>query len=214
MRRRSPAPVTAVALLLWCASTAFAAAPTPPPAPAPVIDPGPSGQPTRTTSRDPSADPTDRWIVVLKPGSDAVRASAAQGRKNGFTPEHLYRHAVKGYAARLNRGQLAAGRLDPAVALVVPDERIELESQTMPTGITRIGANRSAVAKIDGSDERVDADVAVVDTGIAPLADLNVVGGINCSTSDPTAWRDINGHGTHVAGTVGAIDNASGVVGV
>ncbi len=44
--------------------------------------------------------------------------------------------------------------------------------------------------------------------------DLNVVGGVNCSTSDRSAWQDQNGHGTHVAGTVAAIDNTTGVVGV
>ena len=37
---------------------------------------------------------------------------------------------------------------------------------------------------------------------------------MNCSTSDRSLWRDVQGHGTHVAGTVAAIDNASGVVGV
>jgi hypothetical protein len=56
--------------------------------------------------------------------------------------------------------------------------------------------------------------VAIVDTGIATHPDLNVVGGFNCSTSDPTAWRDKQSHGTHVAGIVGALDNGIGVVGV
>ena len=44
--------------------------------------------------------------------------------------------------------------------------------------------------------------------------DLNVAGGYNCSTTDRSAWRDRNNHGTHVAGTVGALDNGIGVVGV
>ena len=201
MRRRTPAPIAAAVLLLWCAGATLAAAP------------GPSADTGQGRGKG-AADPTDRWIVVLKNGADAVKASAAQGRKNGFTPDRLYRHAIKGYAARLNKAQLASVRADPSVAEVVPDEPIELEAQAMPTGITRIGANRSATARIDGVDQRVDADVAIVDTGIARVADLNVVGGINCSTSDRTAWRDRESHGTHVAGTVGAIDNGSGVVGV
>ncbi len=76
-------------------------------------------------------------------------------------------------------------------------------------------APQSLVARIDGSDERVDADVAIVDTGIdASHPDLNVAGGYNCSTTNPAAWGDGNGHGTHVAGTAGAIDNGTGVVGV
>ncbi len=56
--------------------------------------------------------------------------------------------------------------------------------------------------------------MAIVDTGIASVPDLNVAGGYNCSTSDHTAWRDKNNHGTHVAGIVGALDNSFGVVGV
>jgi subtilisin family serine protease len=188
--------------------------------------PGPSAAPSASTATGPSAappeqppahaavDPTGRWIVVLRPGTDTVAATADHGRKLGFRPDRLYRHAIHGYAARLSRDQVAALRRDPSVAEVVPDEVIHVESQAMPTGITRVGANRSAAANINGSDDRVDADVAIVDTGITHVADLNVVGGYNCSTSNRGAWRDVYGHGTHVAGTVGAIDNASGVVGV
>ncbi len=56
--------------------------------------------------------------------------------------------------------------------------------------------------------------VAVIDTGSGPHADLNIVGGKNCSTGKPTNYNDGNGHGTHVAGTIGARDDSSGVVGV
>jgi subtilisin family serine protease len=77
-----------------------------------------------------------------------------------------------------------------------------------------VGGRINKLAAIDGSDHRVDADVAIVDTGITPVPDLNVGGGYNCSTSDSTKWRDGNNHGTHVAGTVAALDNSFGVVGV
>ena len=56
--------------------------------------------------------------------------------------------------------------------------------------------------------------VAVIDTGSGPHTDLNIVGGVNCSTGRPTNFTDGNGHGTHVAGTIGAKDDANGVVGV
>ena len=72
----------------------------------------------------------------------------------------------------------------------------------------------SPAAQIDGIDTRVDADVAIVDTGIAAPPGPERRGGYNCSTSDRTAWRDVEGHGTHVAGTVAALDNGIGVVGV
>ena len=96
---------------------------------------------------------------------------------------------------------------------LVPDGVIQL-TQTIPTGVSRVGGRSNKIAAIDGTDRRVDADVAIVDTGIASVPDLNVAGGYNCSTSDHTAWRDKNNHGTHVAGIVGALDNSFGVVGV
>ena len=159
-------------------------------------------------------DPTDRWIVVLKPGTDAVAAADRQGRRIGFKADRTFRTVVRGYSATLQRNQVTALSRDASVAMIVADEQIQSESQLMPTGISRVGANRSVAAGIDGIDQRVDADVAIVDTGITAVADLNVAGGYNCSTTSRAAWRDVYGHGTHVAGTVGAIDNGSGVVGV
>ncbi len=159
-------------------------------------------------------DIADRWIVVLKDGTDVGRA-AGRARGLGASPEHTFAHAVHGYAAKLDAGQLDAVRRDPDVAMVVADDVVSIQGQTVPTGVERISGLRSPIAKIDGVDERVDADVAIVDTGIDRThPDLNVVGGINCSTTNPNAWWDSNGHGTHVAGTVGALDNGIGVVGV
>ncbi|MBE3570537.1 MAG: S8 family peptidase [Bacillales bacterium] len=55
--------------------------------------------------------------------------------------------------------------------------------------------------------------IAVIDTGIAPHSDLNIAGGI--STVDYTSsYKDDNGHGTHVAGIIGAKRNGVGIAGV
>jgi subtilisin len=183
---------------------------------APVVEAtAPPVAPRATVDRTRAdTDPTNRWIVVLKPGADVTTTVARQTKRMGFATDRTYRNAVRGYSATLDRAQVTALSHDPSVAMIVADERIEAEAQVMPTGISRVGANRSVVAAIDGVDQRVDADVAIVDTGIKAVADLNVVGGYNCSTTNRAAWRDVYGHGTHVAGTVGAIDNGSGVVGV
>ena len=183
---------------------------------APVVETVAPSTHVRPNPRDhrSATDPTDRWIVVLRPGTDVNVAADRQSRRIGFVTDRTYRNALRGYATTLDRTQVTALSHDPSVEMIVADEKIQAEAQTMPTGITRIGANLSTVARIDGLDERVDADVAIVDTGIASVADLNVVGGYNCSTPDRAAWRDVYGHGTHVAGTVGAIDNGGGVVGV
>jgi subtilisin family serine protease len=174
-----------------------------------------------------AAAPTQAYIVVLKGAGAADVAAAADTAprnaaaidqvttRNSVAAERRFEHLLAGFSAELSPGQVRALAADPDVAAVVPDEPIELTAQSMPTGVARIGGRTSATAQIDGVDQRVDADVAVVDTGIdASHPDLNVVGGVNCSSADRTAWRDANGHGTHVAGTIGAKDNSIGVVGV
>jgi subtilisin len=225
------ATFVAAALLLSLAGPAAAADPgSPPPslAPAPTAEPTPTVEPTASaaaSARPPttpavaalpsnSADPTGRWIVVYRTGTDVAATSTRQARRVGFKADRTFSHAVRGFSARLSAQQVRALRDDPAVQMVVPDEKIELAAQLVPNGVNRVDGKLSAVAKIDGIDERVDADIAIVDTGIANLADLNVAGGYNCSTADRSLWRDAYGHGTHVAGIAGAIDNASGVVGV
>lgn len=86
--------------------------------------------------------------------------------------------------------------------------------QTTPTAISRVGAPQSSTARIDGRDDRVDATIAVLDTGVAAHPDLNLVGGVDC-TEEGAGWDvDGYGHGTLVAGTAAALDNAVDVVGV
>jgi subtilisin family serine protease len=160
------------------------------------------------------ADPKDRWIVVYRDDADLKQANG-RARGRGIAMDRKYSTALKGYAAKLTGRQLAEVTADPDVAFVARDGIIRAQGQTIPGGIRRVDALRNTTARIDGVDERVNADVAIFDTGIDKShPDLNVVGGYNCSSSNRLAWGDGNGHGTHVAGTVGALDNGIGAVGV
>ena len=159
-----------------------------------------------------------RYIVVLKNGR-GVEVAKGRAEKLGVKADRTFKHALKGYSAALDADQLTALEADPDVEAVVPDEVISMTAQSIPTGVRRVNGKESLVADIDGEGPQVDADVAIVDTGIGGKTsrsheDLNIVGGISCSTDSPNAWGDPNGHGTHVAGTVGARDNSLGVVGV
>ncbi len=158
-------------------------------------------------------DATGRYIVVLKSGADTTATVSRLAARADVRTGRTFTRAIRGFSASLDAAQRRALLRDPDVEAVVPDEIVHL-AQTIPTGVSRVGAKLSPVAKIDGLDERVDADVAIVDTGIGPHPDLNIAGGYNCSSSDRAAWADDNGHGTHVAGTVAALDNSFGVVGV
>jgi subtilisin family serine protease len=157
----------------------------------------------------------NRYIVLFRDGADADREIGRLSRGLDIRPDHAYNSAVQGFSARLNAHQLAVVQADPSVALVEVDRVVQLEAQTLPTGVDRVDADLSSTAKIDGLDERVDADIAIIDTGIqADHPDLNVAGGHNCINADPADWVDGNGHGTHVAGIAAAKDNEIGVVGV
>jgi subtilisin len=156
-----------------------------------------------------------RYIVVLEEGSAVARVAAAQARLVGAEVSHLYRNAVDGYSARMSL--TAARRLAeaPGVRSVQADSRVRASAQTTPTGINRANADASPTAAIDGTDTRVNVDVAVIDTGVdLDHPDLNVyrAGARNCSIA--LSADDDHGHGSHVAGTIGALDNNSGVVGM
>ncbi|MBI2524196.1 S8 family serine peptidase [Candidatus Peregrinibacteria bacterium] len=152
-----------------------------------------------------------RYIVLLKEGADADTVA----RRHGLVVEHRYEKVVHGFSAGGGLGKFQALKDDSDIALVEPDRIVEAFGQTLPTGVSRIDADLSPTAKINGTDERVDADIAIIDTGIqGNHPDLNVVGGYNCTSGNTGKWNDGNGHGTHVAGTAAAKDDGNGVVGV
>jgi subtilisin family serine protease len=78
------------------------------------------------------------------------------------------------------------------------------------------------MAKIDGVDERMDVDIAIIDSGIdLDHPDLNVFHYADCTNPQPNSCKDndagandVLGHGTHVAGIAAAIDNNAATVGV
>nr|MBA2454362.1 S8 family serine peptidase [Chloroflexia bacterium] len=157
-------------------------------------------------------EPPQRYIVQLVPaaGVDQLIAQALDPRAS--TVLQKYSSVINGFAVELPPQAAQALARNPLVLNVMQDPVVQTSAQTTPTGITRIGALSNPDAKIDGIDERVNINVAVIDTGSGPHADLNVVGGVDCTGSG--TYNDQNGHGTHVAGTIGALDNDSGVVGV
>lgn len=109
------------------------------------------------------------------------------------------------------------------VASVMEDGIVEAQgrveptqpSQSIPWGVSRIGADRTGPVRGRG------VRVAVVDTGIDDThPDFRDASGASrvvlgpCFAKGARTSRDDHNHGTHVAGILGASDNAIGVVGV
>jgi len=90
-------------------------------------------------------------------------------------------------------------------------KKITQSSQLLPWGIDRIDAE----LVWPGGNTADPINIGIIDTGISNRhSDLsaNVKGGMN-AINPRKSWNDDNGHGSHIAGIIAALDNAIGVVG-
>lgn len=177
---------------------------------------------------DPSDDSTTRYIVKYKEGSSNTLQNGAQttsafsvqkadsfARKyKGKVVKHL--KSVKSSVLELNPRQLKAMVSDPEVQYIEVDQKRHLfdvitpMAQSTPYGITMVQANLVSDANA------ANTKVCVIDTGYTlSHPDLPNSGVSGFAFSGHGNWSsDGNGHGTHVAGTMVALNNADGVVGV
>ncbi|WP_202080138.1 S8 family peptidase [Caldalkalibacillus salinus] len=112
----------------------------------------------------------------------------------------------------LTEKQAEGLKKNPQVKAVEIDAEVEA-TQTVPWGVPRVQGTDAQNAGYTGSG----VQVAILDTGIdRSHEDLTVYDGYSVFTDsanrDP--YYDGNGHGTHVAGTVAALNNHVGVLGV
>jgi subtilisin len=140
-------------------------------------------------------------------------------RAAGGRIKHTY-HLVPGIAATLPQAAIDALRRNPSVTTIEPDGLFhKVDGELDNTwGVKRIGAGTVQAA----GDKALNVPVAIIDTGIDySHPDLGgclgalckVAGGFDFVNNDSNPMDD-DGHGTHVAGTVAALDNDVGVVGV
>jgi subtilisin family serine protease len=159
-------------------------------------------------------------VVLHDSAGDPGVVASQEGASLGFQPTGIYRTALKGFAASLSPAAVAALRDDRRVAFISPDRVFTAGGKpsgsgvggaTLPTGVNRVEADSSSTLAGNGLGS-VPVPIAVIDSG-STHPDLNVVGGKACVPKS-TSYADGNGHGTHVAGTLAAKDDPTGVVGV
>ena len=158
------------------------------------------------------APASGRYIVVLKQAVDSRAVANLHSARYGAVVDNVWSVALHGYSAVIPNARVAAVRADQNVAYVVPDGVATATAQVLPWGVDKIDADLSSTLAGNGSGAITNVDAYVIDTGIDTThPDLNVVEFRSFIGGPKT---DCNGHGSHVAGTIGAKDDANGVVGV
>jgi subtilisin family serine protease len=162
------------------------------------------------------------FIVTLKDGTAGDAAAMAQQvlSLTGGRVTHVYRHAFKGFAVRIPAGAEALLRAHPMVKAVEPDRRMFIQQQAnapvtqpnAPYGLNRVDQRTI----VDGPGDYVysltgkGVRAYIVDTGVRPdhndfkdaMGVTRVRGGAGF-VPDQLGTMDCQGHGSHVAGTVG-----------
>ncbi|HEX6290053.1 MAG TPA: S8 family serine peptidase, partial [Herpetosiphonaceae bacterium] len=144
----------------------------------------------------------DQYIVVLKDGADAHSIANSAGVK----PKHVYKAVLNGFAATLHARQLEALQRNPHVDYIEPDQEVTVSDTQYnpPWGLDRID-QRSRPLSGSYTYDRTGAGVYayIIDTGLQ--ANHPDFGGRAANVYDAFGGNgdDCNGHGTHVAGTVG-----------
>jgi subtilisin family serine protease len=175
------------------------------------------------------ADHSYIFVFTDAVGSGEIRGLARRlTAVNGGSLRHTFSKAIKGFSATLSARAATVIAANPNIAYYEPNGIISAADrpddpqprpgpghdnddddgeslQITPWGITRIG----------GSMDGTGLHAWIIDSGIdLDHPDLNVGFGVNFVTIGlEDSPDDANGHGTHVAGTVAAIDNQIDVIG-
>jgi subtilisin family serine protease len=165
------------------------------------------------------------YVVELRPPGGSVdrrRHLDTFTERHGITARFNYTEAIHGFAADLSDDTVARLQAHPDVLHVSPDVRYKAFGNRQPRSATQLDAEprqtswslkRMGVASLPHRYVSPNVDVYVLDTGIQMLPQLNVVSTVSFMEVEASG-EDMHGHGTHVAGIIGARDTAEAAVGV
>ena len=166
-----------------------------------------------------------RYIIKMRV-SGASRVQAAQGddsergRRAAAAAGGLIVGEVKdqkSVVALLSDAGRQRLESDAEIESVEPDYRRYPQLQSKPYGITMVQADDPFLLASAAAQATSDVMVCIIDSGYQQIhedlsGNSNVTGVNNAGTGQ---WnQDSCGHGSHVAGTIAAVDNNVGVVGV
>jgi subtilisin family serine protease len=163
----------------------------------------------------------ESYICVFKPsvapGSVAETASRAAQASNA-TVTHVYTKAIRGFAVRVSAQGLLHMRRNNAEISYCEQDQVVTTTQRKPKSGTDSPSTQEVpwgIARVRGGASGTFNTAWIIDSGIQlDHPDLRVDRQRSRSFISDSSPNDANGHGTHVAGTVAAIDNTVGVIGV
>jgi len=166
----------------------------------------------------------DSYICVFDASVTADRVPAAASRAaqaSAGQVRHVYKKALRGFSVRASAQGIAKMRENnPAIRYCEQDQIVTTVQGKKPGGgggTTTQPAQTVpwGIARVRGGAAGNFATAWVIDSGVQlNHPDLVVDSGRSRSFVSDSSPADANGHGTHVAGTIAAIDNSIGVIGV
>ena len=167
----------------------------------------------------------NQFIVYLKEDNkegsnsiDPLEFYNSKLKNTGTELLYVYDYVVNGFAIKISNNKvLEQLKNNPLVAYLGQDRKISTfinshtENQIIPQSIDRVDDD---INLENINSNVVDADIAILDTGIdLDHSDLNVFHE-KSFIPESTNADDDHGHGTHLAGIAAAKDNSFGIVGI